>query len=413
MIKSLLSVSFFAAVIMCTPHSVAEDVSSQSHRELAKDLLAAYVFVASGSGVLISPDGLILSNHHVTDELSPQTVRLAGGQSFEATLLGVDPVGDIALLKIEHDEPLPYVPLATADDYQLGMPVFAVGNPFGLGDRDDIPSLSRGFLSTLRVVRGNYTDTVQVDAPVNPGNSGGPLLSMDGKLLGINGQIRTRSGMRINSGIGLAIAAPQLAEFIPVLAKANGGYAHHGVMPEGIELRNDAGKVVVHKSPDGHALQVGDELLVINNREVTSPDTARGLFEAPVWRKGRTVSVDILRTGDRKTIEVALDRKTIPGKPWHGLSIRIGDIVLPDTETGLREKYKMAQIRKIDKESPAEKAGITQGEWIERIDGKAISSPLTFLRALAQKEIGDRIEIDLISNDGERRSVSVLLRPRN
>ena len=215
---------------------IGEEISVEQHRQLADDLIAAYVFVAQGSGVLISEDGLILSNHHVTDEKSPQTVRLAGGQAFEATLLGVDPVGDIALLKIEHDEPLPFVPLAEESDYVLGMPVFAVGNPFGLGNRDDIPSLSSGYLSTLRVVRGNYTDTVQVDAPVNPGNSGGPLLSMDGKLLGINGQIRTRSGMRINSGIGLAIAAPQLREFIPALAASNGGYAHHGAMPKGNRL---------------------------------------------------------------------------------------------------------------------------------------------------------------------------------
>ena len=322
MLKITLHALCCLGLILIPLRAAAEEIPVENQREIAQRLLSAYVFVASGSGVLVSADGYILSNHHVTEEVSPQTVRLAGGQSFEAKLLGVDPVGDIALLKIEHDEPLPYVPLATAEDYQLGMPVIAVGNPFGLGDRDDIPSLSSGYLSTLRVVRGNYTDTVQVDAPVNPGNSGGPLLSLDGKLLGINGQIRTRSGMRINSGIGLAIAAPQLAEFIPALAKAGGGYVHHGAMPKGITLENAGGRVLIKESPEEHSLQIGDELLYINGREVTSPDTARGLFEAPVWSEGRTVPVEILRSGKTQTIAVTLDRKTIPGKAWHGINIR-------------------------------------------------------------------------------------------
>ena len=126
--------------------------------------------------------------------------------------------------------------MSCVDDLVLGKELWAIGNPFALGDKDDQPSVSRGVLSTGRVVRFNYPDCVQIDAPLNPGNSGGPCLSTEGKLLGINGMIRTRTGLRINSGIGIAIACTQLERLIPVLRQGRGGWIHRAQWPEGISF---------------------------------------------------------------------------------------------------------------------------------------------------------------------------------
>src|ERR1043165_9722229 len=195
-----------------------EQIDRGVDRAFAQRVLATYVFVGSGSGVLVSADGLVLTNHHVIDDLEDLTVRLANGASHASTLLGTDPVGDIALLRItdlKDGARLPFAPFAPVDAMRVGAEVVAIGNPFGLGDLDDTPTFTAGVLSAARIVRGDYTDAIQGDAPVNPGNSGGPLFDRAGQLLGINGQIRTVSGFRVNSGIGLAIASTQLAASLP------------------------------------------------------------------------------------------------------------------------------------------------------------------------------------------------------
>ncbi|TVR43257.1 MAG: PDZ domain-containing protein [Planctomycetota bacterium] len=394
-------------------HSVPDSLVQRADESTLEQMINTYVFVDNGSGVLISPDGLIVSNHHVTGEDSPLTVRLGNGQEFTARLLGTDPVGDIALLKIEHDQDLPYVPLAGPEDYRIGIRVYAVGNPFALGDRDGIPSLSAGHLSTGRVVRGNYADCIQVDAAVNPGNSGGPLLNREGRLLGINGQIRTRSGMRVNSGIGLAIAATQLAEFIPVLAAAEGGYAHHCALPEDIELKNQQGQVLVSAAPEGHVLQVGDVLLRVEQRPVTSVDTAVGLFQAPVWWQGRTLAVDILRQGEALRVDSPVGRTPIPGRPWHGLAVQMTSVAnIPEGLAGMIEGDRIARIRSVDANSPAALAGIQNGTFILEVDGSPITRPLDLVRALAGKEVGDTLTLLLADDSGERSTQRLLLRPR-
>jgi serine protease Do len=255
-------------------------------QETDERFLAPYVFIATGSGVIVSTDGDILTNFHVVAEVcSPLTpalmVRLPGVGEVAAVLVAADPVGDIALVHLTGTHP-PLIAAPLAERIPPpGTPVVAVGNPFGLGDLDDRPSVSRGVLGTGRVVRGTYADCLQHDAPVNPGNSGGPLFDHAGQLLGINGAIRSRSGFRINSGIGLAVAAPQLALFLPALRRAgqsHGGWLWRSATPIGLtwEQRTDGVTVLSGVSP----LLPGDIIARIAERRCPAVETARGLFNS-------------------------------------------------------------------------------------------------------------------------------------
>jgi S1-C subfamily serine protease len=364
-------------------------------RAFTARLLAAYVFVGTGSGVVVSADGLVLTNHHVIDGLDTINVRFANGSQRAARLLGTDPVGDISVLEIIDARDLPHVDLAPADALVVGGDVVAIGNPFGLGDLDDVPTLTQGVLSAARIVRGDYTDAVQGDAPVNPGNSGGPLFDSRGRLLGINGQIRSVSGFRINSGIGLAIASTQLAAFLPLLRAAGGGYVHHTCLPKGVELAADDRGVRIDQ-PGDTPLLAGDQLLRVAGRPAISVATALGLFASLPWLAGAAIPVSVMRAG--ATIELAIPaaRQAIPGHPYHGLSIDESDghIVVDGIDDG----------------SPAAAAKIHVGELLLAANGRALAHKIDWLKALVKLEIGDQLELQVQGKDGALRQLSLRLR---
>lgn len=389
------------AALALAAEGTAED------RLVAARLLAAYTFVHSGSGVVVDPSGLVVTNHHVIqhEDRHRLEVRFANGRSYPVRLLGTDPVGDIAVLRIQresaagledHPGPFPSVDLAPADAIRPGIPVYAVGNPFGLGDVDSHPTLSRGVLSTGRIVRDDYTDAIQVDAPVNPGNSGGPSFDAVGRLLGINGQIRTTTGMRINSGVGLAIASPQLAAFIPRLAAAEGGYVHHSQVPKGLDLDRDDDGVLVTAAPADGPLAVGDRILRINGRPAVSPTTAIGICASLPWKPGLTVPVDLRRGDADLAVDLPLGRTTIPGQVWHGLTVS-------QAKDGLR-------VDRVDPGSSAEAAGIRPGDILVRSGDQVLERRVHFLKALMGLEIGDHLPLTLRQDDGSARDLRILLR---
>ncbi len=384
-----------AALLALTASLWTGEAAREDQRAFTTRLLATYAFVGSGSGVVVSPDGLVLTNHHVIDGLDDLTVRFADGRSRASRLLGTDPVGDIALLKLADASDLPHAELASADVLRPGMSVLAVGNPFGLGDLDDVPSLTEGVLSASRIVREDYTDAVQSDAPVNPGNSGGPLFDRRGRLLGINGQIRTVSGFRVNSGIGLAIASTQLGAFLPLLAGADGGYVHHTAMPKGLELKAGPDGVEV-VNPGESPLSAGDRLVSVAGRPVTSVPTAIGLFASLPWHPGAHLPVTVLRGGKTEELPVPAARHPIPGRPWHGIEIdfRNGQVVVDG----------------VDDDSPAEKAKLLPGEILLSANGRALAAKIDWLKALVKLEIGDRLELVVKDKDGAERTLRLLLR---
>lgn len=357
--------------------------------------LKPYVFIATGSGVIVSDDGDILTNHHVIAEvcspLEPHlAVRLPGIGEVDAELIAVDPVGDLALIRLTGKHP----PLVAAPFSQRipppGTSVIAVGNPFALGDLDDRPSVSRGVLGTGRVVRGSYPDCLQHDAPVNPGNSGGPLFERDGHLLGINGAIRSRSGFRINSGIGLAISAPQLALFIPALRAAGlnqGGWLRRSAAPTNLTLKQRLDGVTVTSGPA--PFLVGDILLSVDARMCPSIDTALGLFTGRPWETGQAVPVHVRRGDGEVTLAISTGRAPIPGKPWHGL---------------VAAEYEgRVVLEQVDVLSPAGRAGVLEGDVLLSVNGTAISKRLDLLRATAALGIGDQLDLLLRNPAGNER----------
>lgn len=341
-------------------------------------LLAAYVFVSTGSGVVVSANGLVLTNHHVVGDDVDLPVRFVDGTVRQARLVGSDPVGDLDLLRIIDAENLVSVPIATEADLRVGEPVIAIGNPFALGELDDTPTVTFGVLSAVRLVREDYADSLQVDAAVNPGNSGGPLFDRQGRLLGINGQIRTRSGFRVNSGIALAIACTQIAAFLPRLQDAEGGYVRHTAAPPGLELAGDDDGVVV-TAPGRSGLAAGDRLLAVAGRPAVTVERCRGLFSALPWREDTTIPVTVQRDGRRLEVRVPAGRTPIPGRPWHGLEIseREGALLIDGVEPG----------------SPATVAGLAVGDVITALEGRPARTRLDWIRQLARLGIGDRLRI--------------------
>ena len=359
--------------------------------------LAPYVFIATGSGVIVSNDGEILTHGHVIAEvcspLEPHLeVRLPGVGEVAAELVAVDPVGDLALIRLTGKHPPLTAALLSERIPPPGTTVIAVGNPFALGDTDDRASVSRGVLGTGRVVRGSYPDCLQHDAPVNPGNSGGPLFEMDGHLLGINGAIRSRSGFRINSGIGLAVSAPQLALFLPALRTAgrdHGGWLLRSAPPPGLSLDQRLDGVTVTAGP--LPFFPGDILITVDGRLSPAVDTALGLFCSRPWQLNQTVPVQVRRQATELTLAIATGRAPIPGKPWHGLVVseHDGRVVLDQ----------------VDALSPAGRAGALSGDVLLAVGGAAIASRLDLLRATATAGIGDPLDLLLRKPDGDEHRV--------
>jgi S1-C subfamily serine protease len=201
--------SVAAALVACTMLGTVA-ATARADVDLASLCVAvrpAYVFIAGGSGVVIRPDGLMLTNDHVLENRRTFDVRLGDGRSFKARLLGRDEVGDLAVLKIDvpEGESLPHLPLGDSDAVRVGDEVVAVGFPYGIG-----PSVSAGVVSGLNreflSPKGKrvLTRLIQFDAAANPGNSGGPLVTMEGEVVGIVTAILSPNGAGTFIGIGFA-----------------------------------------------------------------------------------------------------------------------------------------------------------------------------------------------------------------
>lgn len=265
-----------------------------------------------GSGFVVDPAGFVVTNNHVIAEADEITVQFADGHDYEAVLIGRDQQTDLALLKIERDEPFPYVEWANSDNVRVGEWMVAIGNPFGLGT-----SVTAGIVSARgRDIRaGPYDDFFQVDAAINRGNSGGPSFTMDGEVFGVNTAIFSPSGG--NVGIGFAIPS-NLAKRVIDSLKSDGRVARgwlgvriQGVtdeIAESLGLEEARGALVASVTPTGPAedagIQAGDVILQFNGQEITQMRSLpRIVAETDV---GRDVDVLIWRRGDEQTVSVTL-----------------------------------------------------------------------------------------------------------
>lgn len=263
-----------------------------------------------GSGFIISPEGEIVTNHHVVDGAETVTVKLADGRSFEAKVVGSDPMTDIALLKVETDEALPAVSFGKSADMRAGDEVIAVGNPFGLGG-----TVTSGIVSaTSRDIHsGPFDDFIQTDAAINKGNSGGPLFNNAGEVIGVNTAIFSPDGGSV--GIGFAVPSDLVQTIVADLdedGSVTRGWLGVQIKPMSEEIASvlglDApkGAVIEMVSEDSPAekagLEKGDIVMSFDGAEIgelrdltravatTAPDATA---EIVVLRKGKEVTLDV------------------------------------------------------------------------------------------------------------------------
>ena len=264
---------------------------------------------AQGSGFIIDPAGYVVTNNHVIDGADKITVTMDDGSTYKAKLVGRDPKTDVALLKIESSKPFPYVAFGDSGNARVGDWVIAVGNPFGLGG-----TATAGIVSALsRPSEGPYVDYMQIDAPINRGNSGGPSFDMNGRVVGVNSAIYSPSGGSV--GIGFDIPADVVQKVSRTLidhGKVVRGYlgaSIQGVAPEVAEsmgLKSKKGALVAQVTPGGPAakggLQTGDLVTRIDGHEVTSQtDLTR---QVALVSPGQDMHLSVLRDGKAQEITV-------------------------------------------------------------------------------------------------------------
>lgn len=266
-----------------------------------------------GSGFLIDPSGVVITNNHVIEGADSIEITFTDGKTLPATLVGSDPKTDLAVLRVESDEALPYVGFGDSDKLRVGDWVMAIGNPFGLGG-----SVTAGIVSALNrdIHAGNYDDFIQTDAAINRGNSGGPLFNLDGEVVGVNSAIISPSGASV--GIGFAVPASTAKPVVEQLLKYGEtrrgwiGVRIQTVTPdiaESVGLGPVRGALIAGLTEGGPAaaagLQPGDVVLAFDGHPIaTMRDLPRIVAATEI---GSTVELQIFREGETLTrrIEIA------------------------------------------------------------------------------------------------------------
>ena len=287
-----------------------------------------YPMKSSGSGVVISPDGFVMTNHHVIENADKVTVTLSGGDEYEAEIIGSDETSDLALIKLSGSD-FPYAELANSDDLLIGEWVIALGNPFELFSISNKPSASVGIISATNMDFGMQKsgkvlqDMIQTDAAINPGNSGGPLVNAMGQVIGINTFIFTDyEHFRGSVGIGFAIpinSARRIAEELRMTGEIDRGYST-GLIVQSVtrsisrylDIPFVKGVIIVEVNQGSPAdmtgLEPGDVILSVNGEDVNKPSDIRTVILENDLRSGDKVTLQIFRNGNYKKVKMKLGK---------------------------------------------------------------------------------------------------------
>ncbi|MBN8871510.1 MAG: DegQ family serine endoprotease [Rhodospirillales bacterium] len=353
-----------------------------------------------GSGFIVDPSGLVVTNNHVIDGADQITVTLQDNTTLKAELVGRDETGDIALLRVKPDKPLPAVSFGDSDQARVGDWVLAIGNPFGLGG-----SVTAGIVSARgrNIHQGPYDDFIQTDAAINRGNSGGPLFNMDGQVIGINTAIYSPSGGSI--GIGFSIPANMAKNIVAQLRDY--GHPRRGwlgvkiqqVTPdiaESLGLKDASGALVAGVTDGGPAdkakLRNGDIILKFNNQDVKDMHALPRIVadsevgkEVPllVWRDGKQVTVQatLAEKPDDATLAAADQggkSKDTATKPTAiaGLGVKVAPM-----SQDLKDKYQLSGDQKgvvitdVSPNSPAADRGLKPGDVIVEVAQAPVETP--------------------------------------
>lgn len=352
-----------------------------------------------GSGVIISPDGYIITNNHVVDGAVDVRVTMHDRRVFPAKVIGTDPLTDLAVIKIKGSG-FPSLPLGDSTELRPGQTVLAFGNPFGFRftvTRGIVSALNRPNPDTNRRKPGEF---IQTDAAINPGNSGGPLVNAHGEVIGINTFLISDNGSF--SGMGFAIPTQIVKPTVDALMR--NGKVSHGYMGIGItdvtpenskffDLKKSEGALVSQVEPDSPAakagLKTGDVILGLDGKPVND---AGGLqVEVGQKQPGTTIRLDVMRNGKSETIPVTLEamgsrdkvasNSSETGKPRWGLAL--GDLNA-DTRQQLQTPNDIhgAVVENVEPGSSAENAGIQRGDVIVEVNRKPVQSASDVQKAL-------------------------------
>ncbi len=345
--------------------------------------------VAMGSGVIISPDGTILTNAHVVKDMDEIKVTLVGKKSYTAKVVGIDPPSDIAVIKIDASG-LKTAALGDSSKLRVGEIVLAVGNPFGLNQ-----TVTQGIVSaTGRTNMGiiDYEDFIQTDAPINPGNSGGPLININGEVVGITTAIASSSGGY--QGIGFAIPSNSAKLISDEIMKE--GKVRRGLLGVNIQDLNEAlaksfgisdingalvSSVVPGSPADKAGIKSGDVIVKFNGKDVSSSSELKNLVGA--IKPGAHAKLTLHRSKKTMDLDVTIGEATpktvaeAPSEKTSGTSNELG-IVVEKVPSDLAEKMGLKQgegllVKHVNAGEPGNRMGIQEGDVVIEIDGKSVS----------------------------------------
>jgi serine protease Do len=368
----------------------------------------------------VSPDGYILTNNHVVGHADEIHVTLLDKREFTAKVIGKDQKTDLALIKIDTNQQLPYAALGDSGKAQVGDPVMAIGSPFGFN-----LSVTSGIISAKgRALGGNYDDFIQTDASINPGNSGGPLFNTSGQVIAINTAIYSSTGA--NNGIGFAIPinlaksimeqlkehgkvvrgwlGVEIQEVTPDLAKSFGLSAPNGALVAGVESDGPAAKAGIER---------GDIIIKFDGETVHDEHELPEMVAAtPI---GKRVPIEVIRNGKHVTLNAniaVLKEQQVasaenPGEAGASWGLQVRDLT-PELaqQLGLHNS-KGVVVTGVKQDSPAADANLQQGDQILEINHKKISSADEFA-ALARDAQKNKSQALLLVQRGDATLYTVI-----
>lgn len=345
-----------------------------------------------GSGFIVSSDGYIATNRHVIEQADAITVITNNQKEYQATLVGQDLQTDLALIKIEPDEPLSAVVFGDSDKIKVGDWVLAAGNPFGLGS-----SVSAGIISAKSrdIGSGYYDNYLQTDAAINQGNSGGPLFDMNGALVGVNTAIFSTTGNSV--GVGFALPSNQ-AEWVLAKLKTGGKVERGwlGITIKSAQAQDGAkGLAVVSLQDENLALmnglQVGDMIVALNDAQVTSVNDfvvkiaqmpVESIIKLTVWRAGEIVDINAVTS-------LMPEAKT----PQNQRLKAVNEPVEKYNKLGLI--FNGLRVMAVKSGSDAAQKGVKAGDVLLKINGIAVYVPDEIERRIAEAELsGEQLKLD-------------------
>ena len=353
-----------------------------------------------GSGVIVSPEGYILTNNHVVDGASEVRVTLGDKREFKARVVGTDARSDVALLKVDASN-LPVITIADSSKAQVGDYVLAIGNPFGVGQTVTMGIVSAKSRGGLGIEE--YEDFIQTDAPINPGNSGGALVNDRGELIGINTAILSRAGG--NQGVGFAIPSNQAREVMDqLLHHGKVTRAYLGILPQDVtpaiakafSVTETRGALVGDVTPDSPAsragLQKGDIITQVNGKPVEDANQLR--MSISMMSPDATVAMKVVRNGAPREVTAKLAEfpstaeraEREPGSKSGSSSLDGISVEDLDAQT-MRQLHLPADttgvvVTEISPSSAAASSGLRQGDVIQEVNRKPVKNVAEFERAM-------------------------------